>query len=206
MNNASRLRSLLTRTDGVSATEFALCLPVMVILWLGSAQLFQLETASLKTDQAAASVSNLMTRGATLGDPTVFSGPVYDLKDLYGTATTILSPLDASTLSVDIANIAFDNNNNGTMVGGWHCYLPANAPATNHVNLVNGLGVQGQTVIMVTATYTYTPTITGGSLTTTTFASRSIEAPRLSVTAMPEPNFVKPTAKGTAGTCVAGQW
>ena len=55
MMECRSLRPFPTSEAGVSVLEFALCIPVMVGAWLGSAQLFQLENASLKTTQAAAS-------------------------------------------------------------------------------------------------------------------------------------------------------
>ncbi len=161
------LSRLLRRDHGIAATEFALVLPLMVAAWLGMAQLIQLSEAANKTSMAAQSLSDL----AAQANPPLFA-------DAVNAAAQIYAPLPTgSALTVDMVGITF--NSGGTPTQQWRCTSGSNADSTVPLNLANGLGNAGQSVIMVTVKYNFTPTITGGVLGPQTYTERSFNPPRL---------------------------
>jgi Flp pilus assembly protein TadG len=165
---AERARdNFLTDTSGIAATEFALVLPLMVLMWLSMAQLAQLSTASAQTTLAAQSAADLMTQG----DPPSFT-------DLTSAVDQMVGPVPAgSSITLDVVDILFNSSNTPTQ--SWRCTVGSDADGTVPLSLANGLGTSGQSVIMVTVKYIYTPTITGGVLGSLTFTDRSFNKPRL---------------------------
>ncbi len=73
--------------------EFALTVPLMLVLWLGMAEVMQISMANAKTSQAAQSVADLVSRYSTSGysDPQGFNRP------REAAAGTIIAPLAVST-------------------------------------------------------------------------------------------------------------
>jgi Flp pilus assembly protein TadG len=159
--------------QGIAASEFALTFPILLAAWLGMGQLGQLEQAAARTTMAAQSLSDLVA------DNYLASAP--QLTDLVNAATQMLAPLPAgNALTVDVVSVLFDSQSAPTQA--WRCTSGSNADVIVPLNLANGLGTFGQTVIMVTVTYSYTPTITGGILGGQTFVERSFNCPREPVT------------------------
>lgn len=166
-------RGLCKECRGIAATEFALVLPIMLLAWLGMSQLAQLTQASARTTLAAQSLSDLATNSYSSSPP--------QLTDLVNAATQILAPMPAgNALVVDVVQIKFDVNGRPTAL--WQCNSAGqvNLQAVP-VSLANNLGTAGQYVIMVTVTYTYAPTITGGIFGEKIFTERSFNFPRNSL-------------------------
>ncbi|HVI53263.1 MAG TPA: TadE/TadG family type IV pilus assembly protein [Candidatus Sulfotelmatobacter sp.] len=155
-------------TGGIAATEFALILPLLVLGWLGMAQLAQLTEASAKTHMVAQSLSDLSTQKTTPA-----------LTDLVAAAQQILSPLPATTsvLTIDMVGISYDSS--GVASQSWRCSSPSGLATGVSLASAVGLGSSGQGVIMVTVKYSYTPTITGGILGAQTFTATSLNTSRL---------------------------
>jgi Flp pilus assembly protein TadG len=170
------LRRFLSERSGLAATEFALVLPVMLAGWLGMAQLSQMSTAASKATLAAQSVGDLMSQEPSL------SG---NFTDLVLAASQVLAPLptDSSVLTVDVVSITYNTSNVPQL--GWRCTTGSGGDTTAQMNTAittaTGLGTSGQSVIMVTVTYSYTPTITGGMIGVQTFVERAYNKPRLAL-------------------------
>lgn len=158
----------LLGTGGIAATEFALVLPLLVMGWLGMAQLAQLTEASAKTHLVAQSLSDLATQKT---EPT--------LTDLVAAAQAIMSPLPSgsSALTIDVVGIAYDSS--GAASQSWRCSSPSGLSTSVSLASAAGLGSSSQGVIMVTVNYSYTPTIAGGILGAETFTATSLNTSRM---------------------------
>jgi len=174
-------RRFVDDRSGLAAVEFALVLPVMLAGWLGMAQLAQVSMASTKAMMAAQSVGDLMSQEPSL------SG---NFTDLVLAASQVLAPLPttSSVLTVDVVSVTFNSSNVPQL--GWRCTTGTGGDTTAALNTAiasaSGLGTSGQSVIMVTVTYSYTPTITGGIIGAQTFVERSFNKPRLALV-IPQP-------------------
>jgi Flp pilus assembly protein TadG len=181
------MRRFLEDISGVAAIEFALSVPLLVTIWLGMAELSQLMMASGKTNIAAQSVADLVSRYTAQGftDPAGFA-------DLESAAGTILAPLPTATGNPLVSVVSANYAASGAPTLAWQCttgtmpgtYSPtsllANAPAltTQNSNLTS--------VIMVTVIFSYSPTISGGITGPQTFTATAYSTPRL-VSAIPNP-------------------
>ncbi len=179
------LRRFLADRSGVAAVEFALTLPLLVVLWLGMAELTQISMASAKATQAAQSVADLVGRYTANGfaDPQGFA-------DLEAAAATIVAPLPTAAGNPGVSIVSATLNANGGLAQAWQCtsgILPTNfnpaallAAAPTPQNSALG------SVIIVTVSYVYQPTIDGGIIGPQNFVATAYSTPR-TVLAIPKP-------------------
>ena len=168
MGARASIARLMVGESGLAAIELALVLPLMVAGWLGMAELAQLTEASAKARMAAQSLSDLATQKTMPA-----------LTSLVTAAQQMLSPLPTSSslLTIDVVGVSYDSS--GKAIQSWRCSSPAGLSSPVSLAAAAGLGSSSQGVIMVTVTYSYTPTITGGTLGSQTFTDTSLNTSRL---------------------------
>jgi len=110
-NHIQKFRSLVHRfavqTGGVAAVEFALILPILIVLFLGSVELTNGLTASRKMSQVASTVGDLVSQYRTLDCAT--------LTDIFKASSAIMTPYDDTSLVVSIAGVEFDSGGAATV-------------------------------------------------------------------------------------------
>lgn len=177
------LRAVLARsrgdTRGIAAVEFALILPLMLTLYLGSAELTQGVMASRKMTLVSRTISDLAAQqasGTPMTDATMTS--------IFNAAAAIMSPFDVSTLKMTISAVEFVANGTPTSYTAngydakirWSKVGPyggtaracakatpvANATSPSSTTLPSGLFAAGS-LIVADVSYTYDP-VFGGSL------------------------------------------
>jgi Flp pilus assembly protein TadG len=144
--------------DGVAAVEFALVMPIMLTMYLGSLELSQLINVDQRITTIAGTVGDLVARA----DGTVAAA---DLSDYFTAATAILAPFSNSALKQTVTVVAVSadgstNNvvwsqayNGGTIATVGKPFSGAHAiPAA----LLTGI-FKNNWVIVSDATYPYTP-------------------------------------------------
>jgi Flp pilus assembly protein TadG len=151
------------------------------------AELTQISMASAKASQAAQSVADLVSRYSASGytDPKGFS-------DLEAAATTIIAPLPTTTGNPLVSIVSATLNNSGTPTQSWQCStgtMPSSYSASALLSAAPAVTTQNSSlgsVIMVTVSYVYTPTISGGITGPQTFTVTAYSTPR-TVLAIPKP-------------------
>ena len=143
--------------SGAAAIEFALIVPVMFILFIGSYEAANVVLAYMKLEASAETVADLVaqTRVNTVLQSTDFTG-ITDLAKL------VLTPLPTSGTQLKIAYASITYNT-GSPVIDWHLEVNSAtaitvANATSVENLANlGSETNGSTdsVIVVELTYAY---------------------------------------------------
>jgi Flp pilus assembly protein TadG len=181
------MRRLIADKSGVAAIEFALTVPLLITIWLGLAELSQLMMASGKTNIAAQSVADLVSRYGSQGftDPGGFA-------DLENAAATIVAPLPTQTGNPLVSVVSANLSNSGAPTQSWQCTngtMPGSYSPTTLLAAAPALTTQNSnltSVIMVTVIFSYSPTISGGITGPQTFTATAYSAPRL-VSAIPKP-------------------
>ncbi|MBJ6988803.1 MULTISPECIES: TadE/TadG family type IV pilus assembly protein [unclassified Devosia] len=102
MRARSKLRSLVAKTlsneNGVAAVEFALAMPIMLVLYLGSVEGSTLIILDRKVQTAASALGDLVARtNGTLSQGT--------LEDYFQAASGIMHPYDSTTVVQTIAGV-----------------------------------------------------------------------------------------------------
>jgi Flp pilus assembly protein TadG len=92
---------------GVSATEFALLLPLMVLLYLGGVELSQALSADRKVTLVARAVADLAAQSPSLSDD--------DMSNILAAATSVLSPYPVAKLTVTVSQVTIDGEGKATV-------------------------------------------------------------------------------------------
>lgn len=151
----SRVRTLVGDQRGVAAVEFALILPVLILLYFGTIETASLFTADRRVANVAGTIGDLVSRAKkTL--------TTSDLNDYFQAASAIMQPLPTGPLRQTVSLIAIDANGLATVV--WS--VPFNGgieradgstyplPATEKINEI---GRQEGLLVASEAIYSYRP-------------------------------------------------
>jgi len=164
---AAMLRRLRRREDGVSAVEFALILPVMLVLFFGCVEVGDALTIDRKVAHVASTISDLVTQSKSVTST--------DVDNIFGAAASIMSPYSSAPLKMKVTGVTVDANGKATVTWG---------KASNDVALTAGTIMTMPAAMMTPSTFTvvaevhypYTPTVgyvmTGSFDLTSTFYLR----------------------------------
>ncbi len=180
MRNVLRRTSDLVRTaragardgSGVAAVEFALVLPLMLLLYVGTCAIANAVSASRATVVLARTLTDLVSQqkaNVSLTDTT--------MQNIFNASTTVMAPFPTATLKMTLSNVEFvadptaTSSNNLTAKTRWTVTFSGGTlrPCTNPVltAVANGttptpstmpLGLYASGFVIVSdVTYTYTP-------------------------------------------------
>lgn len=148
--------------DGMAASEFALLLPVMVLVYFGSVELTQGFSASRKTDNLARDLADLAAQASTLASS--------DMTTIFAAASGVMYPFSGAqmTLSSVIFKTGSDTKVHAytdwssTSGGGTArpcTELPRTSASSLWYAVPDGLFSTGTTIIVADVTYLYKPII-----------------------------------------------
>jgi Flp pilus assembly protein TadG len=150
-----RLAGFWRDRRGVSAVEFALIAPVLVIFYCGMAELTQAMMAQRRLSNIASSIGDLVAQSAQLNDAR--------RDDIFTIGNTIMAPFSTTTLRMCLVSITSDATGKDTVAWSENRNSHANCPAKDAVlgSTVIPVGVlpASQSVIMAKASYGYTSPI-----------------------------------------------
>jgi Flp pilus assembly protein TadG len=151
---------------GVSAVEFAIILPVMLVMYLGCNELGNGLTLARKVTHMTSTVSDLVTQSKD----TISSS---DMTNIFNAATAIMTPYDSSSLRIRVSEYYVDTTSSKTVKIVWSAahnggtICPALAKDTVITTLPTALKTAGTYIITTEIHYAYTPII--GYVMTGTF-------------------------------------
>jgi Flp pilus assembly protein TadG len=139
---------------GVSAVEFALIAPVLIVMYCGLAELTQAMMAQRRVSNVASTVGDLVAQSTQIG-PT-------KLGDIFNIGATIMAPFPSAGLKMCIVSVAADSTGKTTVA--WSKSNDAsmtNCPTANALLTSVPVGVLpvSQSVIMAKVSYAYTSPI-----------------------------------------------
>jgi len=150
-----RLKGFWRDRRGVSAVEFALIAPVLVIFYCGMAELTQAMMAQRRLSNIASSIGDLVAQSAQLNDARK--------NDIFTIGNTIMAPFPTTSLRMCLVSITSDATGKDTVAWSENSNSHANCPAKDAVlgSTVIPVGVlpASQSVIMAKASYGYTSPI-----------------------------------------------
>jgi Flp pilus assembly protein TadG len=147
MNALRNIARLWRGRDGVVAVEFALIMPTLVVLFIGTFEASNLVRVKMKFDEAAPAIANLVALQNPSSTGTLTS-------DFCTAASYMLSPYTTSGLNVEVASVT---NHNGTSTVDWTATCNNLSNPQSNTTLASGLVPNsGDSVIVVQTTYTYT--------------------------------------------------
>ncbi|ESR24829.1 TadE/TadG family type IV pilus assembly protein [Lutibaculum baratangense] len=134
---------------GVSAVEFALILPILVLLYLGCVELSHALTVDRKVTTAASVVGDLVAQATQLSNA--------DIRNIFDATDAVLTPYDAAPLEIVVSNVRITQN--GTEV----LWSEASGGGTargcgSSMNLPDNIRIEGTSLVVAEVKYRYKPT------------------------------------------------
>jgi Flp pilus assembly protein TadG len=147
------LKRLINDRRGVSAVEFALIAPVMIMLYLGLAEMTMALMADRRAGHVASAVGDLVSQVATT--------TTGDIADTFAVGEAVMAPFPSGVLTIRVTSVKAGADGVPKVI--WSqvhgTTLPVLAPNTT-VTLPNGLVAAGESVIMAETRYSYTSPVT----------------------------------------------
>lgn len=149
-----RLAGFWRDRRGVSAVEFALIAPLLIVMYCGMAELTQAMMAQRRLSNITSAIGDLVAQGTQ-------TGPL-KTADMFKIGDTIMAPFPTTTLKMCLASVASDSTGKDTVAWAQPSVSGmADCPAKGAVLTTVPTAVlpANQTVILARATYTYTSAI-----------------------------------------------
>ena len=150
--NLFTLKAFIKDRRGVSALEFALCAPLLIMAYLGLAELTLGMMASRRASHLAATVGDLAAQSSTLTNANV--------TDLFAIGSSILQPFTTGT-SLKIRLTCVTMNNSNQAIVNWSDGQNMVPYATNAIipAITTAQISPGESLIMTETEYDYTSPI-----------------------------------------------
>lgn len=132
---------------GVAAVEFALVLPVLLLILMGVIELSNVMMVERKLLNAMQSAADLIGQDTDITDA--------ELDDIFFAAQLTMNPYDTSNLTIGVASVRFDDTTGNPTLDwseGWN-----GGSVTNPTTLAAGRGEAGASIVIVSGVYSYTP-------------------------------------------------
>lgn len=145
----SVMRRFRRGVRGVSLIEFALILPLLVLMFIGLIEFAEAFTVSRKLASTVNTVSDLVAQEASV--------TTTDLDNITLIADEIMKPYGTAPMNLVIVSVVADAANDATVA--WS-YPPVYAIGAPYALPQNSLTDPNSSVIIAEATYDFTPTVT----------------------------------------------
>ena len=160
-------------SEGVSAVEFALLLPLMLTLYFGAVEVSQGVTIDRKVTLTTRTVADLVTQVSSLNTT--------DMNNVLEASTAVMAPFPTAVLKIVLSCVR--TNSSGVSKVGWSVTKNGTARGTNTtVTLPAALLVNETTLIWAEVSYAYKPTIGYVVTGTLTLNDQMYMRPRISDT------------------------
>lgn len=141
------LRKLRRDKRGVSAVEFALIAPAMIASYFGMAEISQALLAERKAAHVASAVGDLVAQSSSVSST--------DLTEIFGIASTIMSPYSTASLKMRVSSVTTDAGGIAKVDWSSGSGLTALTAGSTVTGIPTGVMSNGQSVVMSEVTYTY---------------------------------------------------
>jgi len=166
-----RCAHLASDRRGVSSIEFALLLPLMLIMYFGSIEVTDAISADRQVTLVASTVADITSEYSSVG--------ANDISNILAASSAVLAPFPVANATVTLTSVVFDANGNPSI--DWSRTLNGTQRSGNVSSLIPAaLKVANTSIIWGEATYAYRPTL--GYVLTGTYQmySQIFMRPRLS--------------------------
>jgi Flp pilus assembly protein TadG len=161
---------LLRCRRGLAAVEFALLLPMMVTLFFAILEMGNFLTVHRKIVQATQNAADLLTQEKTLGNA--------NFDDVTEALRVILRPFPDATLAYRVTSVVYNATSGAATVGWEKSYGTLGTTPDGPTSTAAGLGLPGESSLVVNLSYVYTPLFTHIVPSTISIGETAIARPR----------------------------
>jgi Flp pilus assembly protein TadG len=166
-----RSSTLLQSESGVALTEFALCIPVLLILYLGSYVLSDAIACNRKVTIATRTITDLTTRYPNVSET--------DVSTILNASAQVMAPYNQANALVRVSEIQVTDSSHAKVI--WSRSINGKTlTANNSISIPNGMATVGTYLVFGEVNYAYTPIISFNFLKPTGIYDRIYMSPRLS--------------------------
>lgn len=166
------MRHLLSNRRGVAASEFALSLPFLVLLYIGGYQLSDAISAYRKVAVTTRTVADLTSQYTSVSDD--------DVNEILNASAQVLAPYKVSNAKILVSQITISSGGVATVDWSFGKNVTRLAQGTPFT-LPASIRTPNTYVIVASTNYTYTPVTASGMIGTIPFQDQIIMGPRASV-------------------------
>ncbi|PTW62703.1 Flp pilus assembly protein TadG [Breoghania corrubedonensis] len=139
--------------SGIAAVEFALVLPVLILLLLGSSELTRALTYDRKVTQVAFTVGDLVAQSDSVS--------ATDMTDIFEASDAVMQPYEATGLGMIVSSVSFDEDSKAKVE--WSCASGSTAWTTGGappIEIPASLQLANTSLIVSVSSYPYKPIFT----------------------------------------------
>jgi Flp pilus assembly protein TadG len=166
-------RDLFVHAGGVAAIEFALVVPLVIIVYAGGFELVQAATVNRKLTDTTVQLANVTTQYTSVASA--------DLNNIFAASSQIMAPYPTSSLTIVVSEVQTDASSHGTVA--WSQGYPTGTPClakNSAVSLPAGFASPSSFYVLVQTTYSYAPTIGSAFVHTIPMTDQIFMVPRQS--------------------------
>ncbi|WP_237154054.1 TadE/TadG family type IV pilus assembly protein [Oryzibacter oryziterrae] len=167
------MKDLVSDQRGVAATEFALIIPVVIVLMAGLIDVAQALAVNRKLVEISSSVADLVAQRSDISTS--------DVNAILQGAQAILLPYNTSGLKIIVSVVHVDTQNKVV----WAAASGATAPVANSVStatIPSDMAVNGVDVVAAQVQYTFSPTFSNLFGQSVNFNEQELARPRQGTT------------------------
>ena len=167
------LRRLVRDQRGISAVEFAMLLPLMITLYLGSVEISQGISINRKVTLTARTVTDLVAQVSSINNAS--------MTNVLNASASVMTPFPVAPLKVTISLVSIDAQGNATIA--WSDAYNTTARALNSgVTLPAALLIPNTSLVWGEVQYNYVPAMGYVVTSNLTLKDQLYMRPRLSAT------------------------
>jgi Flp pilus assembly protein TadG len=162
------LRDLAADRRGVAAVEFALLVPVVIVVYLAGFEVMEAATVSRKLTDTTVQIANVTSQYTSMSST--------DVANVLGASSQIMTPYPTTSLSIVLTEVTVDSSGVGQL--DWSEGYQGGTPLTSPVTMPSGFQTKGASYILVQTTYAYQPVIGGAFVSPISMKNQIFMLPR----------------------------
>jgi len=174
---AAALRRFLRNRRGALLPEFALAMPILILLSLGGLEVARYVLLHQKLDRVAATLGDLTAQAETL--------TVQEMDNLFEAVSYVLRPFEMGANGTVIVTAISASGGGGPQVD-WQRAGGGNYPATSVFGTAGGVAAlptgfvvrDGESLVVAEVFYSYAPWVAGGVTAASELYTRALFRPR----------------------------
>jgi Flp pilus assembly protein TadG len=140
-----KLKGFARDRNGAAAVEFALTIPVMILLYYGMVEATQALLVNRRASYIATAVGDLVTQSAQVRES--------DVVDIFKVSAAVMKPFPTTSLGIRITSVQFDNSGVASIV--WTRTNGGSIPAMDLSTIDPKLKVPNTAIMRAETRYTY---------------------------------------------------
>jgi Flp pilus assembly protein TadG len=133
---------------GVSAVEFAMILPLMVLMYVGTIEVTSAVSANRKMVATASTIGDLAAQAQDISNS--------DMANIFDASSAVMNPFSTASLRLRVSQIRIDQNGTATVAWSDGRNIAPLARGSAFTGLPAGVAVRNTNVIVSQVTYSYT--------------------------------------------------